>query len=263
MATKPYSYYSGGTGTYTDPAIRTTHVADAAHADLDVPDTVPVWYAPALPAVADVGSHPGTEWIMTGGTFTLDHTPPGHDGGDTMPAQHTDQAAQYQSGLRHGLDYGGALAGYWAPPPLQFRGEEHQDYVRVAGNGPADDVSVSPVALQRGLNSLPENNPEGYRPGEVAWERPPDRKFAVQLDRTHDMRVLHLNIADGGGTNVPAQGGPYSEAFDTLARAITNVAARPGQRRQPDGISQDIVTDGALDSHYGAPRATVGQWVVV
>lgn len=254
---KPYSYYS--TGTYSDPSQRLVHVAAPEHGDLDTPDAVPIWYAPALTPVADIGAYPGMNWVMTGGSMQLDHTPVSHDGGDTMPMQPDLRAMAAASGARHGTDYGSSLAGNWAPPPVTFR-DEHQVYTRIPGNGPGDDISVSTVALQRGLNSLPENNPDGYNPGSVQWERA-ERKFAIG-ERVHDMRVLHLNVAEGGGTNVPAKGGPYNSPFDSLARALTNINARPQQRREPQGIGESELSDGALDSYFLAPRATVGQWVV-
>lgn len=256
---KAYAHYSGGVGTYTDPAERTVHVADPSHGVLDTPDAVPVWYAPALTPVADVGEYPGMHWVMTGGSVQLDNTPRTHDGGDTMPMQRDLRAMAIASGAAHGADYGASTAGNWAPPPVTFR-DEHQEYVRIPGNGPADDLSVNPVALQRGLNGLPENNSEGFNPGSVQWERT-ERKFAIG-ERVHDQRVLHLNVAEGGGTNVPAKGGPYNAAFDSLARAITNVAQMPQVRREPQGIGESLLTDGALDSYYLAPRASTGQWVV-
>lgn len=266
---KPYSHYSGVSAqgryagpapTYTEPANRTVHVADPAHGQ-DAQDPNPVWLAPSLPPVDQVGEYPGSEWVMTGGVIEMDLTPRTHDqGGGNIEMTTSARAQAALSAIEHGTDYGASDKGTWAPPPVTFH-TERQDYVRVPGNGAGDDISVSAVALQRGLNSLPENNPEGYRAGEVQWERP-DRKFPIALERNHDHRVLVLNIAEGGGADIPAQGGSYPLTFDSLARAITDIAARPAIRREPIGIGESELTDGALDSYNIAPSATVGRWVV-
>ncbi len=264
---KPYNHYSSNAGRgiyssgapiYHDPPNYTVHVADPAHGQ-DANDPNPVWHSPALPAVAQVGEYPGSQWIMTGGVVEMDMTPTNHEGGDTPPMARNERAMAIVSGMVHGNDYGAADKGNWAPPPITFR-SERQDYVRIAGNGPGDDLAVSATAVRRGLNSLQENNPEGYRAGEVQWERP-DRKFPIG-ERHHDNRPLILNIAEGGGADIPSQGGAYPLTFDSLARAITNVAARPQARREPIGIGESELSDGALDSYNLAPSATVGQWVV-
>lgn len=263
MATmaRPYSHYSTAfaSATYTDPAARVVHVADPDHANRNEPDPNPVWQAPPLAEVGAVGEYPGSEWLLTGGGVELDMTPDGHDGGDALPAYGTQRAAQAASGQAHGTDYGGSTRANWAAPMPRFV-DERQDYVRIAGTGPGDYVGVDPVALQRGRNALAENNPEGYRAGEVHWERT-ERRFAIG-ERVHDQRVLHLNVAEGGGSNVPAKGGRYTSPFDSLARAITNVASRPQIRREPQGLSDDVLSDGALDSYNLAPSASVGEWVV-
>lgn len=260
---KPYSKFGTNYAnqTYTDPAQRAVHVADPAHAVLtEGDDPNPVWHAPVLPGLGDGdGQYPGSEWLMTEPGIALDSTPRTHDGGDSQPAHATLQEMQAASGAAHGVDYGGSRAGNWAAPRPQFH-DERQVYTYVDGNGPADHIGVDPVALQRGLNSLAENNPEGYRAGVTEWQRA-DRKFAIG-QRVHDLRVLHLNVAEGGGDDVPAKGGRYNSPFDSLARAITNVASRPEVRREPVGIGEATLTDGAFDGSNLAPSASLGEWIV-
>lgn len=250
--------YSGAfkTRAYYDPPPFRFEI-DPQHDGRDAGDLNAFTYdAPPLPEVADVGEFPGMEYLSPLPGVTLDYTPVGHDG-PGHPVRESERDMQADSHEAHARDFGASRKANFEPAPMDFY-DERQVHTVVEGFG-TGSTEVSTVALQRGLNGLPENNPDGFRAGEThLWRY--DKKFAVG-ERVHDERVTTLNIPAFAG-NVPppppAQFTPYSSPFASLARPMTRIFQIPEMRRTPKGISADVVSDGA----YPESSPIGAEWVM-
>lgn len=231
---------------YLDPP-RERFTLDAGHGVTDAPDAQAFTYnAPPLPEVADVGEFPGMEVYAAYPGVTLDMTPVSHEA-PNQPARPDEAGMMADSHAAHAQDFGASRGRSFVPGPMDFHGDA-QVHTIVAGYG-AEATAMNPVALQRGLNADPVNNPDGFRTGETHFWRQ-DRKFAVG-ERRHDHRPTTLNTP-AFPSNVPPPSEqdftPYSSPFGSLARPITRMWNRPQLRRDPTGISEAVVSDGAADS---------------
>lgn len=227
---------------YVDPRSAFVPTADPVHGETDTTDpALAVAYdAPPLTEAGPVGAYPGSEWVVSTPGTLIDHT-------DYDSHESTD----------HGTELGADVQLNYSPfAPTQAAGEQ---YVNTRFEG-LPGQGVSDAALKRGLNSLPENNPQGFPRGQEQvndyWV---NRKFMVG-ERVHDRKIVTPNTADYAH-DIPASTAtaPYSHAFRYLGRPITNINQRPELRRPPEPVSDDILTDG------GAPVATspsLSSWVV-
>lgn len=208
-------------GAYTAPG-STRPEPDRRHETAPPEDAaqVAVYTAPPQDDAGARGEYPGMDYVVeTGGrivdtTNLRDHSP---DGGD----------------------HGGAVAAAFGERAPAFSDERYAtDAFELT---PATEVN--PVALQRGLNGLPQNNPEGFRAG---WWREPwaNRRFPIG-ERHNDERVLLPDTAYADAGSQPLDDGAYPVPFGSLARSITNVAQRPLQRREPPPMGADLVDDGS------------------
>ncbi len=230
---------------YTDPDEK-LHVADAAHS-LPSGDPNPVWESPAdindqadflYDADAVVG-----DFVSDASGMVLDTTPWTHDEGGDFGSEPNDLAAINANAQTAGRDFGASRADNFAVPPFQ---DSSTRYVSPRFEG-LDGTPVAPVALVRGLNSDPANNPEGFRRGWV--EQTFTERRMYDPERTHDRRLLTPNTAYAE-TNQAAIPGTSGSPYDTLARAIKNVNQRPMIRREPPAMSQSIETDGSEEPEY-------------
>jgi hypothetical protein len=246
----PQMAYSGAwlRNAYVDPRAAFVPTADPAHDDLqDAPPGGEAFQAPPLTESAPIGEYPGAEWVANTLGTIIDRT------------DYDTHDAPSGAGA-HAVDQGAAEQGYYSQyAPTQFTGERYvsEQFQSLPGQ------TVSDAALRRGMNSLPENNPEGFPVGDQQVNTfRVDRKFAVG-ERVHDRRVITPNTADQV-TNVPpapAQNGLYARSFDSLARAMPNVWQRPEIRREPPSASDDLQQDGAGQSQPLYPA--LSPWVVV
>lgn len=241
---------------YYDPQSGRVHTAAPEHAVTDAADPIAfVYTAPLGLDYVDgmVPEYPGVEWVTQEPGRVGDMTPDSHDGGDTGPARESEQEMQLDSAARHAQDYGGSEFGNYAEPVWRLHTETFETIYR-DGETPGTPTEISPVALQRGLNSLGQNNPEGFRRGHIEWFRP-DRKF-FEGWRTHDARPLVPNTADTI-SNTPPVPTRYGNPFEHLARALSTVNQTPMIRREPTPFSENITSDGS-----GDPDAYAFDWVV-
>lgn len=149
----------------------------------------------------------------------------------------------------HAVNEGAARRSYFDNgAATQFSNETYASVPFASNPSPG----VSNVALRRGMNSLPENNPEGYPVGtaqvnDFAVFR---KHFAVGV-RRHDRRVVGPNTA-AQVTNVPtpAEGNLLTSPFDSLARPFQRVFQRPGLRREPPSVSDDLQSEGVAQPAY-------------
>jgi hypothetical protein len=229
------------------------HTADPAHGVTDTTsDESWTYNAPTMQETADYDLYPGEEWVVqTGGGAVLadqDHTE-----GAPSAVQATDLAYIDQAMPSHESDDLTTLVTNTSNAgPLAFY-DERGDFPRVQVNML---TAVDPVALQRGLNGLPENNPEGYREGydTQVWI---DRRL-YKGERYHDHRVVTPNTATAP-VNAPPSGNPYGTPFSSLARAITDIAQTAEMRSQPPLPGDAILaTQNPVQDVYAADS----QWVV-
>lgn len=229
---------------YDDPP-RERYQPDPAHGE-NTPDSNEwVYAAPALPSIdSGYSEYVGLEDIFPLPGIVIDTTPDTHDG-PGHPTRNNDQEMQVDSYRAHAENFGASRAANMAYP-LVNNHDERQVHTIVEGNGPSVADVINPVAAQRGRNGASVNNPDGFRQGNNEFWRM-DRKF-YEGERRHDERVTRLNTPAFAG-NVPAPTGdkmnPYMSPFNTLARPMTRFFQRPEIRREPKGITQDILTDGS------------------
>lgn len=232
---------------------------DPRHGENEQDLNASTYAAPPLPEVADgIGEFPGMEYLTPLPGVVLDHTPETHDG-RPHPLQDNDRDMQLDSLEAHAENFGASRASNFYPEALEFY-DERQVHTIVAGYGPEATQGISPQALTRGLNGLPENNPDGFRPGQTELWRF-DRKFYAP-ERRHDERPTTLNVPAFAG-NVPVAAPSnfvpwYNSPFASLARPVTRNFQTPEIRRDPRGISADITTDGA----YAESSPLGSEWVM-
>lgn len=166
------------------------------------------------------GEYPGLDWVVQTGGRMVD-------------------TSDQRSHERDDSDRGAAVAGAFGEKAFAFHDEQytHEAFEFTASS------EVNPVALQRGLNGLAQNNPDGWRAGLnlPTWA---NRRFPIGERRTDERAVLP-DVAYAEGPAEPLSDGPYPTAFGSLARAITNVNQRPQTRREPPPMLADEVTDGS------------------
>ncbi len=232
------------------------HTADNAHSQRGhAPDPNPTWELSIDPDQTPeyLQEYPDMDWLVadTPG-IVLDATPSDHNIGSGTRALPDDVSSQTVAYAQSSVDYGADHKHTFNPPPFQDHTTRYLSarFEGVGSYGPSDE------ALKRGLNSLPENNPEGFRRGWVEQQFV-DRKM-YDPERVHDRRLVQPNVATVGTNQpVPADAGPYNSPFASLARILTSVNQRPMVRREPPPISESVVTDGTEDMY----DATSGDWV--
>lgn len=229
------------------------HQVDPGHSDAaTAPDSYQALTYAAPPSdPVDVAEYPGSEWVVQTSGLVMDQTPEDHSDGYAGEMYLTDQQQAARSAQVHSSDYGASRYRNSATPGLQFA-REHYSSERF--EVPLE-TATNTVALQRGLNGLAENNPDGFRQG---WDFVPfvDRKFEIGT-RFHDAHVAQVNTAAVvNNLPVPHNAGPYNSPFAFLARAITRSPV-PMIRRDPPPIDAPVVNDGA-----GQMYAAGTDWVV-
>jgi len=132
------------------------------------------------------------------------------------------------------------------------------------GNG---SPAPTPEAIQRGINSLPQNNPDvegydpgGYRRGLRSW-RFIDRKNRIDPRVYTAQQLLAREIRIPAPQ--PAQNGTWGRTspFASMARSMDTVAVRPGLFRSPPGLTDTVLADESAAAGDGG-IATDGMWSV-
>lgn len=230
---------------YYEPDEPVKHIADPAHFETETADPNRVdWQAPPLqdPGSVPGGQYPGSEWVINTSGAVIDQTPEDH----LTPTGNANV---------HQIDYGGTAVTVKGDAVLGYAGQT-DEAIRIEDNGP---IEQNIVAVQRGLNSLPQNNPQGFRRGFVDWWR--SNRPSRMIDRSHASRPVWWNTADTV-TNVPPPQGSWSNTsspFDSMARQWKNVWVKPQVRREPTGISEGTSGDG---SSAQLAQTNVNAWVV-
>lgn len=221
-------------GAYLAPDEFTRHEPDPRHTEHPPEDeaNASTYAAPPQDDPGVFGEYPGMDWVIQTAGRIVDAT-------DTRSHERDDG------------DHGAAVAGAFSERATAFADERYtHDSFEFTPS-----TEVNPVALQRGLNGLPQNNPEGFRAGFhlPTWAT---RRFPIG-ERRNDERVLLPDVAYAEGEAKPLSDGLYPTSFGSLARSITNVNQRPQARREPPPMLADEITDG---SPYDS--AMSGDWVL-
>jgi len=224
---------------YVDPKAAYVPTASPEHGTDDGPgEHAYAHQAPALPEPGASGEFVGMSWLdnvtnMLGAV--IDRTNyESHDAPEGPGA--------------HAVNEGAARAGYSSDrAATQCTAEEYRS-VRFESN---PSPGVSNTALRRGMNSLPENNPDGFPVGQAQVnDFAVFRKFAVG-QRRHDRRVVTPNTA-AAVSNVPTpdRGNLLTSPFDSLARPFQRVFQKPELRREPPSVSDDLQTEATATPAY-------------
>lgn len=241
---------------------RATHLAgpDPAHGQ-DASDPYPDDHQAPVPADYD-----GTDFMQTvvqTPGLVLEQDTRGHGSRGAYGTYRSQAERQAAQGRGHeGQDLGWARATY-VEPPFQ---DDTTRYLEETwtGNGSA---APPPEAIQRGINSLPQNNPdvEGYDPGGfrrgLRSFRFVDRKrninprvYTAQQLLARDIRVPY---------NQPAQNTsfPRTSPFASMARVQDTIAQVPALFRSPQSLTDSILADQAAPAD-DSPIAVDGMWAV-
>lgn len=209
-------------------------------------------YAP--PDVEDPGTAYDPVTMRQAPGLRLDHeSSSDHSGGltgggykDSQPA-----AGQRAANRARSKDLGAAWRQVFRAPSLVWRSERRETTRREitpTGHG-------SKVQPFRGANSLPENNPDGFRYG-YRVQRWMDRPIWLRR-RTHDLRGIRLPTA-AAATRSPALDADnrYMSPFDNQARGKIRIMQAPVTRRNPRDWSEAAASDGT--GEYVEPIQTWG-----
>jgi hypothetical protein len=230
------------------------HTADPSHAAPST-DPNPVWNAPA-----DVNDNQADfiyaddavvgDWFPEPMGLVYDTTPTDHNVGGDFDTSATPVDQTQSNAASAGRSYGADIQHSFAAPLLQ---DYTTTYIGKRFEG-LDNYEVNPVALVRGLNADPANNPEGFRRGWVEQSFT-DRKLQVG-ERTHDRRFLTPNLPYLTPDSEPVTG-PYGTPFSSLAKSMTSISQNPFIRREPVSISDSVTDDGSGQDYDSQP----GDWV--
>lgn len=245
MGTYTGAWKARAVSPYYEPEEPVKHVSDPAHSQTNTLDPRRVdWQAPPLQdnGYTPGGQYPGSEWVIGSTAGPIDQTPEDH----STPNYGTDP---------HQVDYGGVAVTVKGDAVLGYPGQR-DEALRYEDNGP---IPTNVVAVQRGLNSYDQNNPQGFRRGFVDWWR--SNRPSRMVDRQHVGRPVWPNTATFP-TDVPAPVDQWSNTtspFNSFARTVLNTWMRPQARREPGGIDDGTGGDGA-----GAvlSQTPVASWVV-
>jgi len=216
------------------------------------------------PAGADYGDADFMRVVVDTPGLALDAPGRSHDGpgiGGAFRSQLERQSLQQQG--HDGQDRGWARSQYSGRQPFQDDTTRYLESTWTGNGSPAPP----PEAIQRGINSLPQNNPEiegydagGFRRGLRGW-RFVDRKNRIDPRVYTPQQLLAREIRVPGAQ--PAQNGTWGRTspFASMARPMDSVAQRPAVFRSPPGLTDTIVADQAPAVDDGG-IATDGMWSV-
>ncbi len=212
--------------------------------DTDQPGSRPKDVAPRLAATPASVDDPGTAYDPVYPSqapgLVLDHTPVTHEGDGGAGGLQSLYRAQAQGNAARSIDTGADMRQLYVPPAARGHDERRQTSALVV-----DSISAgSRAAVFRGANSLPENNPDGFRPG-VRIQRFVDRRV-WNRHRRHDLRPLLEMTAAAAVESPPLEGGGnrLTSPFSWSVKARRRNASAPMMRREPRAWDESAETDG-------------------
>lgn len=232
---------------YTDPPSKLGVPEQAAlhmESGPDVGGSRPPWASVPAVGVPDFLTDPGAEYEPSRAVgLVLDVEPTdNHQDGHVGSGHQTREQARAQ-GHRARTDDRGAAA---RQTFRQVR-ERASDETRTTEMYVVAPISAgSRVAALRGDNSLPENNPDGYRVGQRV-RRYQDRKIPGGGLRRHSVHPLRVNTAAAPHVSPEpgANGNRYASPFSLNISSRTRTMQAPMTRRVPRTWDENVITDGS------------------
>jgi hypothetical protein len=146
----------------------------------------------------------------------------------------------------HSEDRGGAKRQTHEEPFMRFHDERH--FTTRTETTP-DRMGDPTVASLRGDNSLPQNNPEGYRFGWYVWRRMQRRMFQNGPEVRHLERMLRPGGAATATVSVqPQNPGRYTSPFSWNRKFIESRLQSGILRRDPPEPQTLVTNDGTEQS---------------
>lgn len=183
----------------------------------------------------------------------IDREPDGHEHGTVQRGAQSEQEARVEAYHAHSDDRGASEVHHFDTPIMRA---DRDTYItqRTEVEFP---VTGSRMALVRGRNALPENNPDGPPPQGNYVMRWIDRQFTRKGIKP-DMQPLRpyragvARQAPAPGEGVP--GSPYTSPYPRIAMARVRKLTQPQERRVPRAPDDDVITDGTQDPQYADPQ---------
>lgn len=217
------------------------------------------------PPSADYGDADFARTVVNTPGLALDAPTRSPDSDRVSGAFHTQLERQESQALGHtGEDRGWVGAQYSGRQPFQ---DDTTRYLESRWEG-GGVTAPNPEAVQRGINSLPQNNDtsiEGY--GGRGWRAGFNRWRFVDRKNRIDPRVYTAQQLLAREIKVPqqqpAQNGTWGRTspFASMARNLDSVTTRPAIFRAPPGFTDTIIADQAPAAADGG-IATDGMWSV-
>ncbi len=177
--------------------------------------------------------------------LVLDQSPEGHEHGATTAGGQSREEAIRQGNAARSIDRGAVKRENYRERRMRAVDEVRTtDLLEVAPSS-----AGSRVFALRGDNSLPENNPDGYRVG-ARVQRWTERRIPGTYRREHNPYPYRPRTAPAPNVSPPP--GPdaanrYASPFFLNQRSRTRNLAQPMARRMPRAWDEDTVTDGSPD----------------
>jgi hypothetical protein len=172
---------------------------------------------------------------------------------DTEPVTHEEEISTPVPSPMHAVNRG-AVARYSYQQPIMRSIDERYETTRTENLPVTGDLTP---AVLRGDNSLPQNNPDGYRNGWTVWRRMNRPMFGNNGNRRYDERLLRaMTAAAAVQSPAPERANRYQSPFSWNKFNIGTRLNFPMQRRDPPAWDESTLTDG-LDNQQDIPT-----WVV-
>lgn len=239
---------------YVSPASNPNLGAGMTHVHMnpvEFPDPFPE-PTPALPETPAY-LYPTDDFMLPVATlvhYPVDHSPQGHDVGGVDRGR-TLLESQQLAGAAHSVDDGAAAVHHFEAPIHRAVGDSY----RTERVEPEFAISGSRMALVRGRNALPENNPEGPPPQGHYVARWIDRTYARRQTRPDMVPIRGYRAATAVAIPAPAPGqaSQYTSPFRNLANARSRKLTTPQIRRVPRPPDEAVDNDGTQDPQYAMP----------
>lgn len=239
-----------------------THLAEPSprHGQ-DATDQYPQDHQAPVPADYDDTDFMRT--VVSTPGLPLDAPSRSHDSDAVGGAFHNQLERQESQALGHtGEDRGWARSTYSGRQPQQ---DDTTRYLESRWEG-GGVTAPSVEAIQRGINSLPQNNDtsiegysgRGWRAGFLRW-RFVDRKNKIdpRVYTAQQLLAREIKVPQ----QQPAQNGTWGKTspFASMARNMDTVTTRPGIFRSPPGLTDTIIAEQQPAPADGG-IATDGMW---
>jgi len=243
------------TQTRTDGSTLTVEAAALGHPELaelhmegapDVEGSRPPWAAVQGEPVPSFVLDPEVSYDLDRARqpgIVLDREPEGHEGGVSITGGQSYYDAIAQGNRARSVDRGGPTRESYRERRMRAVDEERTTQLLEV-----EPISAgSRVFALRGDNSLPENNPDGFRVGGRV-QRWTERRIPGTYRREHNPYPFTQRTA--AAPNVSPPPGPdeanrYASPFYLNQLSRRRNMAAPMARRMPRAWDEDVVTDGA------------------